>query len=61
MTTLTKHLKESNLTYFQHMRRALSISCNLMTASAACLIHAFLPFVFETSASSTIKDLLKTL
>ena len=61
MITLTKHLRESDLTYFQHMRRALSISFNLMTASAACLIHAFFPFVLETNATSKIKSLYEKL
>jgi len=57
MKRLTRHLKEVDLTYSQHMRRALSISCRLALASASCFIHAFAPFIFETNASTTIKDL----
>jgi hypothetical protein len=61
MTMLARHLRESNLTYFQHMIRALSISYKLLVSSVACLIHAFFPFVFETKASSTIKNLCERL
>jgi len=58
---LTNHLKDSGLTYLQHMRRALLISHALVMAAVTCFIHAFLPFVFESNASSTIKNLYKRL
>ncbi len=57
MSILTNHLKESNMTYFQHMRRATGISLSLAVAASACIIHGFFPFLFETNASETIKEL----
>ena len=54
---LTKHPKEVGLSYFQHLYISLSISINFFTASIKALIHSFLPFMFETSSSDTIKYL----
>jgi hypothetical protein len=54
---LTKHPKEVGLSYFQHLYVSVSISINFFTASIKALIHSFLPFMFETSSSDTIKYL----
>lgn len=42
-----KHLKEQNMTYFQHMRTALSYVVRCQIVSLKLIIHAFLPFIFE--------------
>ena len=57
MSILTRHLAETNMTYFQHMRRATGVSLSLIVAASACMIHGFFPFLFETNASDTIKEL----
>jgi len=48
---LTRHLKENNMTYASHMIRAAKISVLMGSACIACMIHAMLPFLFETTAT----------
>ena len=43
--------------YFEHMAFALSFSVRLLGAGAAALIHAFIPCLFEKTASGMIKDM----
>src|SRR5215212_603847 len=43
--------------YGEHMRVALSFAGPLAKAAIAALVHAFLPFLFTTTASSTVKRL----
>lgn len=45
--------------YFVHLFEALVVVFSLLKAAAACLIHAFLPFVFTTTASSTMRKTLQ--
>ena len=49
------HLRDTGMTYFQHMRHAFLISSLLTTAAACCIIHAVFPFVFKKTASNIIK------
>lgn len=44
-------------TYREHMATALSFAGPLAVATLAALVHAFLPFLFKTSASLTVKAL----
>ena len=44
-------------TYGEHMRVALSFAAPLAKAAGAALVHAFLPFLCETTASRTVKEL----
>ena len=44
-------------TYFEHMGFALRFSLRLFGASLAALVHAFLPFAFEKTASNVIARL----
>jgi Family of unknown function (DUF6356) len=44
-------------TYFQHMRFAGFFAGSLLSAGAAALVHAVLPFLFEKTASSIINRL----
>jgi len=46
---MTKHLKEQEMGYFEHMWKAIKIS-------GAMLIHAFLPDVLSDYASKEIRD-----
>lgn len=44
-------------TYFGHMRFALRFSGLLFAAGGAALVHAFVPPLFETTASRKIKQM----
>ncbi len=44
-------------TYAEHMRTALSFAVPLAKASLAAFVHAFLPFLFVRTASTTVKQL----
>jgi len=48
------HLRDNDVTYFQHMKRAVGWSARLGAAGAALLIHSFFPFIFTHYASSSI-------
>lgn len=43
--------------YVEHMRTALSFAGPLAAAAAAALVHAFLPWLFVTRASGTVRAL----
>lgn len=61
MTTLTKlftqHPETVGESYFGHMAFAAWFASRLMTAAGAALVHAFLPFLFETTASRIVREL----
>lgn len=44
-------------TYTEHMRVALSFAGPLAVAAGAAFVHAFLPWLFVTKASGTVKAL----
>lgn len=44
-------------TFFQHMRFALGFAGTLAVAAGAALIHAFIPCLFEKTASRMIDRL----
>jgi len=50
-----KHLKEQNLTYFQHMRGALKEAFRAGIAVDLLFIHAFIPCVFDNYFSRYLK------
>ncbi|MBT3247057.1 MAG: hypothetical protein HN979_00655 [Actinobacteria bacterium] len=43
--------------YGQHLRRALRSAVSLGGAAIACTVHAFVPALFETTASRTVTRL----
>ena len=53
----TKHPKDVNETYFEHMCCAFKFHCTLLRLSFAALVHAIFPFWFKTTASDGIKEL----
>ena len=53
-----KHLEENNETYLEHMKHAMGISFLLLGSGAKCLIHAFVPHLFETGVSSKMDDII---
>jgi hypothetical protein len=53
----TEHPEAVGETYFEHMGVALSFAGPLLAAGMAALVHAVLPFLCMTTASSTVKRL----
>ena len=53
----TAHPDAVGESYVEHMRVALSFAAPLAVAAGAALVHAFLPFLCETTASRTVKAL----
>ena len=53
----TEHPEAVGESYSEHMRVALSFAGPLLLAGLAALVHAFLPFLCTTTASSTVKRL----
>ena len=57
MKRLSAHLEQVDESYMQHMKHALSFAFNLGLASIVCLVHAFLPFLFEKQGSDLVRKL----
>ncbi len=53
----TEHPASVGETYFQHMGMALGFGARMVGAGFACLIHAFLPFLFKTTGKDCIGTL----
>ncbi|MGO4526319.1 DUF6356 family protein [Microvirga sp. 2MCAF35] len=53
----TDHPDSVGESYLEHMSVALSFAGPLLVAGLAALIHAFLPFLFLTTASRKVKQL----
>ncbi|UVK43393.1 hypothetical protein BPNPMPFG_005185 [Mesorhizobium sp. AR07] len=53
----TSHPAKVGETYFGHMGFAAWFSSRLLMAACAALVHAFLPFLFETTASRIVREL----
>lgn len=49
-----KHPHSVGQTYIQHCVTALGFGATLIVAGAACLVHAFLPRMFERTASDAV-------
>lgn len=56
-TLFTEHPASVDETYAEHMGMACLFAARMFAGSIACLIHAFLPFLFVKSASSMIDEL----
>jgi hypothetical protein len=52
-----QHLRSVNENYFEHMLIAFKVSSNMFYGSLLALIHGLIPGLFQTSASSKIKEL----
>ena len=55
----TKHPKEQNETYFQHMLAAWKICATLKILLLKCFIHSIFPFLFTAAVSNKIECLRK--
>lgn len=52
-----EHPQSVNETYGEHLVHALSFSAAMIKGGILCAIHAFVPVLFKTSGSSTIRSL----
>jgi len=52
-----KHLKDKNLTYFQHLGAAWTLALQLFLLSLISLVHGMLPFTWVRSVSDRIHAL----
>lgn len=57
MSRAKAHLHSVNETYFQHMRHALSFTLALSYGALCCLVHAFVPSLFERQGSTIVRRL----
>ena len=53
----TAHPASVDETYAEHMGAAFGFALRMLLGSLACLVHAFLPFLFVTTGSETIAEL----
>ena len=53
----TAHPASVDETYAEHMGVAFGFSLRMFLGSLACLVHAFLPFLFLNTGSETIAEL----
>jgi len=59
MKLLTKHLDESGLTYFKHMRRAIEISASSFLIFLALAVHGVFPFLFTKYGTEKLREIYK--
>lgn len=52
-----EHLHDKKFTYFEHMKRAWSISFTMWITSIKTFIHGIYPDIFVTSATDVIQYL----
>jgi hypothetical protein len=53
----SEHPASVGETYTRHCLQACTFAGRLLAASLACLVHAFLPFLFVRTASESISKL----
>lgn len=53
-----KHLKTVNENYFKHMIEAWLIVITFVGAGLICFIHSIFPFLFQTTASTMVKNII---
>ena len=51
------HWKDNGMTFLQHFGFAIDVGLRLILAGVCCIIHAVLPFMFQTTASDCVKNL----
>ena len=56
-----RHLDEVGETYGQHFGAAAGFGLRMIGGGLACLVHAVLPWLFETTGSRTVRGLNATL
>ena len=56
---LSKHLRDVDETYFEHMGNALYYTLTFALLTVTTLIHSVLPFLFVETASRKIREINK--
>jgi hypothetical protein len=51
------HWRDNGMTFLQHFGFAIDVGLRLILAGVCCIIHAVLPFMFQTTASDCVKNL----
>ena len=51
------HPRENKLSYMQHFVVSSTLSISFFIGSVKALIHAFIPYLFETSSTDTLREL----
>jgi hypothetical protein len=59
MKFLTQHLKDSQTSYFEHLKFAIYAGFLLFYAAIASIIHAIFPFFFKGTAAFIVIKLYK--
>ena len=54
-----KHLRDTNLSYLQHMKRAVGFILSLSTIILVLIVHALFPFMLEHKGSEMIAAINK--
>jgi hypothetical protein len=57
MKIVISHLRDNDVSYFNHMKRGLLWSGRLALTSSALVVHSFLPFLFSHTASKEVRGL----
>lgn len=55
------HPRTNNESYIQHFYFAIKCGSLMILSGCACIVHAFLPFIFQDTASSSISYLATAL
>ncbi|MDB5691510.1 MAG: type 1 capsular polysaccharide biosynthesis protein [Alphaproteobacteria bacterium] len=58
---LLRHLDEAGESYGKHCGEAATFGFRMIGGGLACLVHAFLPFLFERTGSDAVRRLNATL
>ena len=54
-TILTRHLRETNEPYFEHMAFAMRFGVWGVISGVTAIIHSIFPFLFVTTSSSAFR------
>lgn len=61
MLVESKHLRDMNMDYLEHMMISLNYAAILFISCIKALIHSFIPDLFVTSTSECIVEINKNL
>jgi hypothetical protein len=53
-----KHLNAVHENYFKHMIEAWLVVITFIGAGLICFIHSIFPFLFQTTASTMVKNII---
>jgi hypothetical protein len=53
-----KHLKDVKESYLKHLLEAWLVAGTFVFAGLICFIHSIFPFIFQTTASTMVKNII---